>query len=416
MKLLDLSSQSQTDCEALQQSPELTICLMSGNAIQQLGPLPACRQLRKIDLSDNKIDSLPNAAMWSNLVHLEVLHLHTNNIQSLDNAKELASLPRLSILSLYRNPIALHPFYRAQLVKAMVHTLRWVSVRILANQIFESLVFKAWCHCFRVMDHFVLSLEETLDEREQDHEYHFGDTFGAFSKNLRFQPEEPLTGRFVEHRDLLNAEVALARSLYLKYNPAAMIQRVWRGRCVRVHLYKSRAARRMQGITRGFLVRRRKALGLDPIKARSMRMPAGFLQNVEWRVYFSHERTDLMKDLVLRVVKKSLVGSRDAEATVAGLIAFKWSDYYVIRSLEQGMEWSHIDDVTGVETSTKWVTGGVARRTKSDAAKLCSTRVLHLRLPGRPETSPILRRRPLNLLLHLKASDMIGNFTSALSA
>lgn len=262
------------------------------------------------------------------------------------------------------------------------------------------------------MDHFVLSLEETMAGKGQDHEFQFGDIFGAFSKNLRFQPAEPMTGRFVEHRDLLDDEVALARSLYLKFNPTAMIQRVWRGNRVRVHLFETRAVRQMQGITRGFLVRRRKALGLDPIKSRSMRMPAGFLQNVEWRVYFSHERADLMRDLVLRVIRKAAGGVEDA--TTAGLVQFTWSEYHVIRSLEQGMEWSHVDDVTGVETSTKWVTGGVARRTRSRASDLCSPNNLWLRLPWQlgqqPHNSAILQRRPLNLMLQLDAKKMIEHF------
>lgn len=127
IKLLDLSGEGQTDCQALQTSPELTICLMSSNAILQIENLQACRHLRKLDLSDNKIQALPNAATWSHLVQLEVLHLHTNNIQSLENVKEMAALPRLTIISLYRNPIALHPFYRAQIIRAMVSTLRCVS-------------------------------------------------------------------------------------------------------------------------------------------------------------------------------------------------------------------------------------------------------------------------------------------------
>lgn len=73
---------------------------------------------------------------------------------------------------------------------------------------------------------------------------------------------------------------------------------------MRAGLYRARAARRMQGVTRGFLVRRRKALGLDPNTARSTRMPAVFLQNVVWRVYFTADMRYVMEDLASRALAK----------------------------------------------------------------------------------------------------------------
>ena len=65
-------------------------------------------------------------------------------------------LPKLTFLTMYRNPIALHPFYRSQIIKA---TLRGVD---------------ASRATLRVLDHFALSLEEILGDVAQERGYRFG--------------------------------------------------------------------------------------------------------------------------------------------------------------------------------------------------------------------------------------------------
>ena len=141
LKLIDLSSGQRDDFQEVADCPELTICYLHSNLLSKIDHVDRCAQLRKMDVHGNKLETLPGPAFWSHLVNLEVLHLHTNNLQNLDDAHGLAVLPSLTVLSLYRNPIALHPFYRSQIVSAMASTLR-------------------------VLDHFALSVEEVIDSVE----------------------------------------------------------------------------------------------------------------------------------------------------------------------------------------------------------------------------------------------------------
>eukprot|EP01046_Picozoa_sp_COSAG06_P006088 COSAG06_NODE_282_length_18378_cov_85.787461_10_plen_1145_part_00 len=366
LKLLDLSESGHTDCNEVADCPEITICYLNTNAIRILEHANECTKLQKLDLHANKLTELPRAEFWSSLTQLEVLHLHTNNLQNLDDVKALAVLPKLTVLTMYRNPIALHPFYRSEIIKA---TLRGVSAQ------------KA---TLRVLDHFALSLEEILGDVAQERGYRFGETFGAFSKNLRFKAPAPLTSRFVEHAEALKAESTSARALYLRYNPAAMIQRCYRGHRCRMLLWKTRAARKLQGITRGFLTRRRKALGLDPRKARATRMPAAFLKDVVWRLYFTADMEPVMRDLAWRAFSKNPAFDKSQHTSAEEAIKFTWSDFELIRPMDQVVPWQHTDDVTGVETSTKWVAGGLARRTRTDLAQITRQACKHLwlRLPN----------------------------------
>ena len=402
LKLLDLSEGGHTDCAEVADCPEITICYLHTNAIRVLEHADACARLRKLDLHGNKLAELPRAEFWSSLTQLQVLHLHTNNLQNLEDVRELKTLPALTVLTLYRNPIALHPFYRSEIIKAVASTLR-------------------------VLDHFALSLEEILGSVAQERGYRFGEAFGSFSKNLRFKAPAPQTSRYVEHKEVLNQEVDAARRLYLRYNPAAMIQRCFRGYLTRQKLHQTRAARQLQGITRGFLTRRRKALGLDPSKARATRMPAAFLKDVVWRLYFTADTAKVMGDLAWRAISKAppgLDGDAPAPTWKKEDIKFAWSDFNVIRPLDAAVPWSHTDDVTGVETSTKWVVGGLARRVRTDLVQ--TTRqacdALWLRRPnvtqgyrfGDTEGSVLLERRPTTLLLGSKPAELASHFHKGL--
>jgi len=203
-QLLDLSGCGRVGCSELEDCPEVQICYLHSNALQVLEHVNCCPRLRKLDVHGNKLRTLPGPTFWSELICLEVLHLHTNNLRDIDDIHGLTVLPRLAILSLYRNPIALHPFYRSRIIKAMAPNIH-------------------------VLDHFAVSLEEVLGDQVDTCGYHFRETFGAFSKKLRFKAAAPLTSRcvahesylqlttdcrvtrFVDHVDCLVQEVASAR-------------------------------------------------------------------------------------------------------------------------------------------------------------------------------------------------------------
>ena len=407
LKLLDLSEGGHTDCNDVADCPDITICYLNTNAIRILEHVNQCTKLQKLDLHANKLTELPAAEFWGSLVNLEVLHLHTNNLQNLDNVKSLAVLPSLAVLTMYRNPIALHPFYRSEIIKA---TLRGEDAAMAT---------------LRVLDHFALSLEDILGDKAQERGYRFGEAFGAFSKNLRFKTPTPLTSRYVEHAETLKVEAESARALYLRYNPAAMIQRCFRGHRCRMLLWKTRAARKLQGITRGFLTRRRKALGLDPSKARATRMPATFLKDVAWQLYFTADMEPVMRDLAWRALSKNPAYDSTGK-TAEDAIQFTFSDFDVIRPMEEVVPWQHTDDVTGVETSTKWVVGGLARRTRGDLDQITRQACNHLwlRLPnvsqgykyGEMSGSELMEAGRTTVLLGSEPAALARHFHSGLAA
>lgn len=384
LRFLDLSDGGHVDCSDVAGCPELQICYLHCNLIQSLEHIGVCEKLRKLDAHGNRLAHLPGPETWERLVNLEVLHLHTNQIQALDDVQSLEALPRITVLSLYRNPVSLHPLYRARLVRALASTL-----------------------C--VLDNFAVSLQETLEDQAKERGYRFGETFGAFSKMLRFNAAAPRTTRFIDHLKYLDDEVRAARTLCLRYNPVAMIQRACRAYRVRARMNKTRAARRLQGLTRGFLVRRRKMLGLDPKYARSKRMPDAFLRNVVWRVFFTADMASLVLDLVARATAKGSAARHASEQVGAVSHFFEWSEYRIIRPVDGAVRWSHTDDVTGVETSTKWSVGGVVRRvrTKAEIVTAKARQVLRARYPlvtgdyihAAPHGSRLLARRPMIDLL-----------------
>lgn len=57
---------------------QLQIAYLSGNLIRDLEFLPAFLNIRKIDLSQNELTSLPSPQAFDQLVHLKLLYLHEN--------------------------------------------------------------------------------------------------------------------------------------------------------------------------------------------------------------------------------------------------------------------------------------------------------------------------------------------------
>jgi Leucine-rich repeat (LRR) protein len=55
--------------------------------------LQSFSNLKKIDLSDNQITSLPPAKVFAGLTQLKFLYLHNNNISNWSDIQSLVSLP-----------------------------------------------------------------------------------------------------------------------------------------------------------------------------------------------------------------------------------------------------------------------------------------------------------------------------------
>ena len=73
----------------------LTITYLQGNFLQErdLMFLQSFRNLKKIDLSDNSIVSLPPIKVFEGLSQLKFLYLHNNNISNWSHIQSLIGLP-----------------------------------------------------------------------------------------------------------------------------------------------------------------------------------------------------------------------------------------------------------------------------------------------------------------------------------
>jgi Leucine-rich repeat (LRR) protein len=75
--------------------------------------------LKKIDLSDNQLESLPPAQVFAGMVNLQFLYLHNNNLSKWQDLQALTALPQIMQVTLFNNPVCQIPGYRHFLVNSI---------------------------------------------------------------------------------------------------------------------------------------------------------------------------------------------------------------------------------------------------------------------------------------------------------
>lgn len=85
IRVISLRDQHLTGClKTISRCENLTIAYLQGNFLQErdLMYLQSFSQLKKLDLSDNSITTLPPAKVFAGLTQLKFLYLHSNNISN----------------------------------------------------------------------------------------------------------------------------------------------------------------------------------------------------------------------------------------------------------------------------------------------------------------------------------------------
>lgn len=81
--------------------------------------LHSFKNLKKIDLSENEIETLPPANVFAGLANLQFLYLHNNNISKWQDLQSLVSLPAIMHITLFANPVCAIPGYRHFMVNSI---------------------------------------------------------------------------------------------------------------------------------------------------------------------------------------------------------------------------------------------------------------------------------------------------------
>jgi Leucine-rich repeat (LRR) protein len=96
IRVISLRNQQLTGClKTLAKCENLTVAYLQGNFLQErdLMHLSSFPNLKKIDLSDNSMTSLPPAKTFAELTSLKFLYLHNNNISNWNDLQSLVALP-----------------------------------------------------------------------------------------------------------------------------------------------------------------------------------------------------------------------------------------------------------------------------------------------------------------------------------
>ena len=131
---LDLRDLSLQDVEEIVSCKALRVCLLGSNLLSQVGmALFSCRRLRKLDLSNNGLTTLPPKEHWAKLDELQILYLHDNQMAALPAAGELIGCPMLLRLTLHGNPLSRHPSYRHYCVNTLI-TLKALDLHVISDE------------------------------------------------------------------------------------------------------------------------------------------------------------------------------------------------------------------------------------------------------------------------------------------
>jgi len=176
-----------------------------GNWLEDLVGLGSLTNLRRLDLSSNKITSLPPFPVWARLTQLHFLELHQNLLQTLATLEGLAGCKSLLTLTCYWNPVSVDPDYR------------YVMLKLLPKLI--------------ALDETVMSDEEFIDDVVTLGMCRFGDTFGGFTQRYRLPAPPVVTTRMTkqQHHEMYLEQLATVHRMHQTLRPVVLLQRLIRG-------------------------------------------------------------------------------------------------------------------------------------------------------------------------------------------
>ena len=120
--------------------PYSQIILAPSNTIQYLERSKWSKSLMLLDLSFNKIQTLPNETFWkTNFVNLKCLYLHNNLISEWDGILGLRGAPKLISLTMFGNSISAHQQYRHFMVNHFVNLICLDGNVVVDSEIIEGL-------------------------------------------------------------------------------------------------------------------------------------------------------------------------------------------------------------------------------------------------------------------------------------
>ena len=116
-RVLSVRSQGLEETDAIQLVEQVNVMIdFSGNALHSINDLLQSfnfSRLRKLDLSNIKIEEVPDKKCLSNLVSLQVLYLHMNQIADWKYLEYFAALPPSILhITLFCNSVVNRSGYR----------------------------------------------------------------------------------------------------------------------------------------------------------------------------------------------------------------------------------------------------------------------------------------------------------------
>ena len=145
---------------------DVAILFLHGNALRTLAGVGVFSNLRKLDVAQNSLRTLPGREWWAQLPQLEVLYLHGNQLESVaHDVAPLAALPSLVSLTLAANPLA-----------------AGVNAAAYRSEVLALIVGGGGCPNFSSLDARLVTEDERLAAT-------YGGSGGAMGRSVTFQGE-----------------------------------------------------------------------------------------------------------------------------------------------------------------------------------------------------------------------------------
>jgi len=244
-KVLSLRSQDLEEADAIQFVDRFKVVIdFSENMLHSVNNLLQSynfSKLRKLDLSNNKIDEIPNRKCLSSLTSLQVLYLHMNQIAEWKYLENFTAFPSSILhITLFCNPVVNRSGYRHFLVN-------------------------------RVRSLIALDLHVVTDEERSDTIIAQRPRFRALSTQMSFiiSPSAgALTNSMLQIQEF-NLQLYVLKRTYEKNSPSILIQKNYRGHVQRmkyqnlcIKLYN--ASTKIASVYRGWTKRKRLCFELPP--------------------------------------------------------------------------------------------------------------------------------------------------------